>query len=194
MPVPQPFLLRPDDLLAVDTLRFYQLLARNAGLWDTAKEAGQAAQSFTKVWHHARLPGTPQQDARDSGWYWREPHQDIFHGPHTRMTDAMAEAYENDVEHIELQQMRPVPLRYDIADADDFLVRNEDADFEETAHVPPAVAWELKYLIGLLVRGWVEKHGLAREFRALEPVPGSRLFTRPRCDLALAAISQRGAP
>lgn len=194
IPADEPvFLLRGQDRLAHQAVSFYAMLAREAGCIDIATASDQQAKLMRKRVNRSKFPdlqGTGEKPAPVGSWYWSTNGGEWYHGPHDTMEGAMADAYENDpdAEGAELSQMARMPLHYNMDMAEEFLGRNEDQNFEGEAHIPDYAAWELDFLVGLLLRGWVDKHNLRREFRSLDHIPGGRSCWRPRCDLALASI------
>lgn len=196
IPADEPvFLLRGQDRLAARAVRFYAMLARDAGCLDIADAADRHAKAMSKRAHQGKLPDLPSDRERPApvgNWYWSTDGEEIWHGPHATMEGAMADAYDADPDAsgAHLSQMAPMALTYDMDMVDVFLGRNEDQNFEGDAHIPDHAEWELNFLTDLLLRGWVQKHGLSKEFRGLDHLPGGMTCWRPRCDLALAAITQ----
>lgn len=194
IPVDEPvFLLRGKDRLAAKAVRFYALLAREARCHDIAMLSDKQARTMEKLpWTSKKLPDLPNPEGRPApfgNWYWSTDGEEMWHGPHTSMEEAMVAAYEDDAPGAHLSQMAPMPLTFDMDMADVFLGRNEDQNFEGDAHIPDHAEWELNFLVEMLLRGWVDKHGLHREFLALGHLPGGKTCWRPRCDLALASIT-----
>lgn len=198
IPADEPvFLLRGKDRLAPQAVRFYAMLAREAGCLDIAMLSDKHARAMEKLPYHVKkLPDLPSEDAERpapvGNWYWSTDAGELWHGPHATMQEAMADAFDYDSEAsgAELAQMAPMPLTYDMDMAEVFLGRNEDQNFEGDAYIPAHAEWELNFLVGLLLRGWVDKHNLRKEFRGLDRIPGGQQCWRPRCDLALAAMME----
>ena len=194
IPADEPvFLLRGQDRLAHRAVSYYAMLAREAGCIDVATASEKQARAMCKrLLHKAKLPDMPGQGEKTAPvghWYWSDNGGEWWRGPHDTIEDAMVDAYEHDANGAKLSQMAPMALQFDMDMADVFLRRNEDQNFEGDAYIPDYAAWELDFLTGLLLRGWVDKYDLRKEFRSLDHLPGGRTCFRPRCDLALASIT-----
>lgn len=195
IPADEPvFLLRGKDRLAAQAVRFYAMLAREAGCLDIARLSDRHARAMEKIgYHRTKLPDLPNSEAPEppvGNWYW-STNEEFWHGPYGTMEAAMATAFEEeDANGAWLAQMRWQKLSYDLNVAEAFLDRNEEQNFEGDAEIPSYAEWEIEFLTSMLLRGWVAKHGLEKEFRSLVDIPGGTRVWRPRCDLALASITE----
>lgn len=123
-------------------------------------------------------------------WYWSRD-EEYWNGPHPSKQCAMAEAFCELTEETGcfVGRMKPCPLNFKIAGADEFINCNEDADFDDSGaeSITSEAAKELEETIARITEAWVEKHGIRSHYRSLENV--GETFEVPRCDLALAYLT-----